>query len=68
MPPEPAPTLTGPESEQATETPASQEPLDDDSYIELEEDKGDKMRRIARTLQAGDVVEQAHVSEARYPY
>ncbi len=43
-------------------TPASQEQYDDDSYIEVEENKDDKMRRIAKTLQAGDVVEQAHVS------
>ncbi|WWC88365.1 uncharacterized protein L201_003276 [Kwoniella dendrophila CBS 6074] len=31
-----------------------------DNYIEVEDDKNDKMRRIARTLQAGDVVEEAH--------
>ncbi|WWC96475.1 hypothetical protein V866_003343 [Kwoniella sp. B9012] len=31
-----------------------------ESYLEVEDDKNDKMRRIARTLQAGDVVEEAH--------
>nr|XP_019045287.1 hypothetical protein I302_05676 [Kwoniella bestiolae CBS 10118]OCF24217.1 hypothetical protein I302_05676 [Kwoniella bestiolae CBS 10118] len=31
-----------------------------ESYMEGEDDKNDKMRRIARTLQAGDVVEEAH--------
>jgi hypothetical protein len=33
---------------------------DDESYVEVEENKDDKMRRIAKTLQAGDVVEEAH--------
>jgi len=33
---------------------------DDDSYVEIEENKDDKMRRIAKTLQAGDIVEEAH--------
>ena len=33
---------------------------DDDSYVDVEEDKDDKTKRIARTLQAGDVVEEAH--------
>jgi hypothetical protein len=37
---------------------------DEDSFVEAEEDKDDKMRRIARTLEAGDVVEEAHVSTA----
>jgi hypothetical protein len=41
-------------------TPAV-EAADDDSFVEVEEAKDDKMRRIAKTLQAGDVVEQAHV-------
>jgi hypothetical protein len=35
---------------------------DVESFVEVEEDKDDKMRRIARTLEAGDVVEEAHVS------
>lgn len=35
---------------------------DDDSFVEIEESKDDKMRRIAKTLEAGDVVEEAHVS------
>nr|XP_018262052.1 uncharacterized protein I303_05067 [Kwoniella dejecticola CBS 10117]OBR84210.1 hypothetical protein I303_05067 [Kwoniella dejecticola CBS 10117] len=34
--------------------------LGETDYVEVEDDKGDKMRRIARTLQAGDVVEEAH--------
>lgn len=60
---EPAPTLAGVEAETpATATPASIEPADDDSFVEVEGNKDDKMRRIAKTLQAGDVVEQAHVS------
>lgn len=35
---------------------------DDESFVEVEESKDDKMRRIAKTLEAGDVVEEAHVS------
>ena len=59
---EPAPTLAGAEAETPpTATPASIEPADDDSFVEVEGNKDDKMRRIAKTLQAGDVVEQAHV-------
>jgi hypothetical protein len=38
------------------------EHLDDESFVEVEDNKDDKMRRIAKTLQAGDVVEEAHVS------
>ena len=34
---------------------------DGDSFVDLEEEKDDKMRRIAKTLEAGDVVEEAHV-------
>lgn len=34
---------------------------DGDSFVEVEEEKDDKMRRIAKTLEAGDVVEEAHV-------
>jgi hypothetical protein len=34
---------------------------DEDSFVEVEEEKDDKMRRIAKTLEAGDVVEEAHV-------
>jgi hypothetical protein len=53
--------LSGIEAEpSATVTPI--EPADDDSFVEIEEARDDKMRRIAKTLQAGDVVEQAHVS------
>ncbi|EIW67560.1 hypothetical protein TREMEDRAFT_69630 [Tremella mesenterica DSM 1558] len=32
----------------------------EDGYVEVEEDKNDKMRRIAKSLQSGDVVEEAH--------
>jgi hypothetical protein len=39
---------------------------DGESFVEVEEDKDDKMRRIARTLEAGDVVEEAHVSWSGY--
>jgi len=38
----------------------SDDRADDESYVEVEENKDDKMRRIAKTLQAGDVVEEAH--------
>ncbi|ORX37123.1 hypothetical protein BD324DRAFT_427163 [Kockovaella imperatae] len=34
--------------------------LDDESIIDIEVDKDDKMRRIAKTLEAGDIVEEAH--------
>nr|XP_019013052.1 uncharacterized protein I206_02549 [Kwoniella pini CBS 10737]OCF51833.1 hypothetical protein I206_02549 [Kwoniella pini CBS 10737] len=39
---------------------ASDDNGDIESYVEVEDDKNDKMRRIAKTLQAGDVVEEAH--------
>lgn len=35
---------------------------DDDSFVEVDDGKDDKMRRIAKALEAGDVVEEAHVS------
>ncbi|WWD18748.1 hypothetical protein CI109_103202 [Kwoniella shandongensis] len=39
----------------------SEDNVDTESYVEVDEDVGnDKMRRIAKTLQAGDVVEEAH--------
>lgn len=41
---------------------ADNERGDDDSFVEVEENKDDKMRRIAKTLETGDVVEEAHVS------
>jgi hypothetical protein len=39
----------------------SEERLDDESFVEVEENKDDKMRRIVKTLQAGDVVEEVRV-------
>lgn len=51
-----APTQASEPGEQATEE------RDEDSFVEVEESKDDKMRRIAKTLEAGDVVEEAHVS------
>lgn len=63
---EPAPTLAGVEAEvPVAPTPSSLEQADDDSFVEVEDNRDDKMKRIAKTLQAGDVVEQAHVSEER---
>ena len=41
-------------------SPHAQSRIDDESFVEVEENNDDKMRRIARTLQAGDVVEEAH--------
>lgn len=41
---------------------APEDRVDGDSFVEVEEEKDDKMRRIAKTLEAGDVVEEAHVS------
>lgn len=43
-------------------TDAPEDRADGDSFVEVEEEKDDKMRRIAKTLEAGDVVEEAHVS------
>lgn len=43
-------------------TDASEDRVDGDSFVEVEEEKDDKMKRIAKTLEAGDVVEEAHVS------
>jgi hypothetical protein len=59
---EPAASLSTPKRTEPVVTPGSDAPLDDDeSFVEVEEDKSDKLRRIAKTLQAGDVVEEAHV-------
>lgn len=41
-------------------SPGTESRLDDESFVEVEENKDDKMRRIVKTLQAGDVVEEAH--------
>ena len=41
-------------------SPTAESRLDDESFVEVEENKDDKMRRIAKTLQSGDVVEEAH--------
>lgn len=58
---EPAPTLAQTPAARPG-SPVQDERLDDESFVEVEENKDDKMRRIAKTLQAGDVVEEAHVS------
>ncbi|WVR06613.1 hypothetical protein IAU60_003645 [Kwoniella sp. DSM 27419] len=45
------------------ESPSEVDPeenAESESFVEIEDDKDDKMRRIAKTLQAGDVVEEAH--------
>lgn len=41
-------------------SPSVDSRLDDESFVEVEENKDDKMRRIAKTLSPGDVVEEAH--------
>ena len=54
-------TLVDPSSSALQSTsPHAQSRIDDESFVEVEENKDDKMRRIARTLEAGDVVEEAH--------
>lgn len=45
---------------------APEDRVDGDSFVEVEEEKDDKMRRIAKTLEAGDVVEEAHVRLSSY--
>lgn len=56
-----APPLVGPAASTTQVTsPGAENRLDDDSFVEVEENKDDKMRRIAKSLQAGDVVEEAH--------
>ncbi|ORY31849.1 hypothetical protein BCR39DRAFT_525741 [Naematelia encephala] len=57
---EPAPTLPSAPSVQAPSSPGADSRIDDESFVEVEENKDDKMRRIAKTLEAGDVVEVAH--------
>lgn len=47
---------------------ATEDRPDEDSFVEVEEEKDDKMRRIAKTLEAGDVVEEAHVSRSGTSY
>jgi hypothetical protein len=39
----------------ASESDAPEDRADGDSFVEVEEEKDDKMRRIAKTLEAGDV-------------
>lgn len=63
---EPAPTLAQTPAARPG-SPVQDERLDDESFVEVEENKDDKMRRIAKTLQAGDVVEEAHVSWGNQP-
>lgn len=52
------------ESSGGPPSPSLDSRLDAESFVEVEEDKDDKMRRISKTLQAGDVVEEAHVSSS----
>ncbi|KAK4689020.1 hypothetical protein P7C73_g1097, partial [Tremellales sp. Uapishka_1] len=55
---EPAPSHLAPPAPSPDE-----DALDTESFVENEEENAsDKLRRIAKTLQAGDVVEEAHVS------
>ena len=55
-PPQERPSATTP----IRTSPDVDDRLDNDSFVEVEENKDDKMRRIVKTLQAGDVVEEAH--------
>jgi len=56
-----APPLVDPSASAILPTsPDTESRLDGESFVEVEENKDDKMRRIAKTLQAGDVVEEAH--------
>ena len=52
--------LVDPSAPAPAPTPTPESRLDDEAYVEIEENTDDKMRRIAKTLQAGDVVEEAH--------
>lgn len=54
--------LGAPKPAEPGETGLEERQGDDDSFVEIEEGKDDKMRRIAKALEAGDVVEEAHVS------
>jgi hypothetical protein len=47
-------------------TDGAEDRADGDSFVEVEDEKDDKMRRIAKTLEAGDVVEEAHVRYSSY--
>ncbi|WRT68074.1 uncharacterized protein IL334_005049 [Kwoniella shivajii] len=62
LPPAPSGGVATPNGSNSNQAPsvASEENADIDSFVEVEDDKDDKMRRIAKTLQAGDVVEEAH--------
>ncbi|OCF40285.1 hypothetical protein I317_05918 [Kwoniella heveanensis CBS 569] len=57
------PASSGTTSGSATQAPSevgTEDNVEADSFVEVEDDKDDKMRRIAKTLQSGDVVEEAH--------
>ena len=54
-----APSTTSSTTPQPT-SPETDSRLDDESFVEVEENKDDKLRRIAKTIQAGDVVEETH--------
>ena len=38
--------------------PFKEKDADEESFVDVEDNKDDKMRRIAKSLEAGDVVEQ----------
>lgn len=61
---EPAPTL-GPQQQKQEPRGLGTDDGDEDSFVEVEENGDVKMRRIARTLQAGDVVESVSPDSPR---
>ncbi|WVQ96281.1 hypothetical protein IAU59_003385 [Kwoniella sp. CBS 9459] len=59
LPPVPSGATSG-STTQAPSEVGTEDNAEGDSFVEVEDDKDDKMRRIAKTLQSGDVVEEAH--------
>ncbi|WVF68754.1 hypothetical protein IAT40_003526 [Kwoniella sp. CBS 6097] len=59
LPPVPSGVTSG-STTQAPSDVGTEDNVEGDSFVEVEDDKDDKMRRIAKTLQSGDVVEEAH--------
>lgn len=53
-------TPAKPASPVQPKTPADADDSDDESYNDVEDDASNKMRLVAKALQAGDVVESAH--------
>jgi hypothetical protein len=47
-------------SQPSQPTPADGEDSDEDSYVDVDDSSSNKMRLVAKALQAGDVVEEAH--------